>query len=182
MNSFRSLVEARIKSRPSAEDLTKIRRWRSNCRRLEGGGGYCHFVSEWIENTFGWEAHSGTFCSPGGDPVCTAHVWNILPDGSILDATADQLGQKDIMIIPKGSPMHARYRYEYSDDYHPNHPWYPETSGIEWDGQFDIDKENALAKKHGSREWWMTQEEKNRWEKYNQKQKQYGTGKSWGYR
>src|SRR6266403_582398 len=113
-----SLQEA-AKMRPSQRDLAFIRKMREEIRCGEGGGGYCHFVSEIIYNKFGWEQAGGVYCSAEGEPICSSHRWNILPDGAILDATADQLGEDDIVLIPVDDPRHKRYRLEYDIDYNP---------------------------------------------------------------
>jgi hypothetical protein len=59
--------------------------------------GGCGVVSEVLDVRYGWERSGGCYIvNPDGvlgDEVETRHVahyWNILPDGSILDATADQ--------------------------------------------------------------------------------------------
>ncbi len=110
-----------------------LRRYRHNCRASEGSGGMCNFVSEVIDSNWGWRQMGGTYCSKDGYPVCTAHFWNILPDGTILDATADQLGKPDIDIIPPSSPEHHRYRYEWSEHANPgNDQGMPDSPLLPW--------------------------------------------------
>ena len=42
---------------------------------------------------------------------------NLLPDGSILDATADQLGEgKDVIVVHPSDKNYHRYRPEFSHD------------------------------------------------------------------
>jgi hypothetical protein len=44
-------------------------------------------MSEEIAIRFGFEENGGCYVTPAGH---IDHLWNMLPDGSILDATADQ--------------------------------------------------------------------------------------------
>jgi hypothetical protein len=58
--------------------------------------GGCGVVSEVLDVRYGWERSGGCYVmNPYADGSETetrhiAHYWNILPDGRILDATADQ--------------------------------------------------------------------------------------------
>src|ERR1700740_618790 len=111
MREWINLVEGKVKLRPTAEDIEWIRKLRHEIRTDEGGGGMCHFVSECIHNKFGWHAESGTLLDRNGDVIMGGgHVWNVLPDGAILDATADQIGEgRDIAIIEPDDPDYHRY-------------------------------------------------------------------------
>lgn len=101
--------------------VKRIRQIRHQCRIDNHGGGSCHLVSEWLEHEYGWERISGTYTTADyKEPLVTGHYWNLLPDGSILDATADQLGEgADIRVVPRKTPTYHRYRPEFSDDYNP---------------------------------------------------------------
>lgn len=180
MREIIDLVEGKA-SGLTPEITERIRAMREKIRADEGGGGYCHWVSEWIENTFGWQRASGTYCAPNGDVICSAHLWNILPDGSILDATADQFGEgDDIRVIRRDDPAFARYRLEWFDDYHPDHPdYHPDHPRDGWTGEFDADAQNRLAAERGH-DWWVT--DKDGYARYVDQQVKYGEGQPWGYR
>lgn len=52
--------------------------------------GGCGWLSEIIERDYGWLCEGGCYLTPAGH---IDHFWNLLPDGSILDASADQFGE-----------------------------------------------------------------------------------------
>jgi hypothetical protein len=76
--------------------------------------GYCHEVSEYLEQEYGLARTSGTIMAKDLiTPICL-HYWNVLPDLSILDMTADQLMEgHDFRIITTGHPDWFRYQPEY---------------------------------------------------------------------
>ena len=104
--------------------LKKLRTARHEERICNGGGGSCHLVSEWIEAEYGWTRVSGTYTTADyKEPIVPGHYWNLLPNGSILDATADQLGEgHDVRIVPKISPEYHRYRPEFGESLMNNGP------------------------------------------------------------
>ena len=55
--------------------------------RIPGG---CGWLSEIIDDDYGWAREGGCYVTPEGH---IDHYWNILPDGSIIDTTADQFGE-----------------------------------------------------------------------------------------
>lgn len=183
MREIMQIVEGSLdtKMRPTPEDLERIRQIREEVRAAEGGGGMCHFVSEIIYTEFGWSQAGGTVTAPNGDVMIAAHRWNELPDGAILDATADQLGQgQDIRIIEPNDPLHKCYRLEWDVDYNPGMAdQYPELKGVEWNGEEDFDHQDRLAQERG-RYWYVT--DKAQHDAYRAQQRQYGQGKEWGYR
>lgn len=77
--------------------------------------GYCHEVSEYLEQEYGLARISGTIMAKDlVSPICL-HYWNVLPDMTIVDMTADQLQEGfDFRIIPAGHPDWYRYQPEYS--------------------------------------------------------------------
>lgn len=160
------------KMRPDKADLVWIRKMREKVRAEEGGGGYCHVMSEIIMDVFGWKWFSGTYTDPKDDPICPAHVWNILPDGALLDSTADQFGEgHDIRIIEKNDPDHPRYRYEWMQDYHPDHPDADDdVRGKKWSKQYDFERAIRLDKQRG-RYWWL--KNKALIKAYEKKQREY---------
>lgn len=76
--------------------------------------GLCHEVSEYIEGEYGLARTSGTLMARDlVTPICL-HYWNILPDMTIVDMTADQLHEGfDFRIIPAGHPDWYRYQPEF---------------------------------------------------------------------
>lgn len=154
--------QTKQKMRPDADDIRAIEKVRIEARRSEGGGGMCHMVSEWIEDVLGWERVSGTYLSADGEPICGGgHLWNILPDGAILDATADQFGEgHDIRVIEPSDPDWSRYDVEWYEDYNPHH----EDFDPNWDrqrrspdkftGEVDYDHDNRLSDERGDH-WWV---------------------------
>lgn len=70
----------------------------------------CHFVSEGLQSRFGWEREEGVWVSDSGE-LYGLHLWNVLPDGCLLDATASQLGDPTVQVavaVP-GTPEYDRY-------------------------------------------------------------------------
>lgn len=51
--------------------------------------GGCSWMSEWVDGEYGYRQTGGCYIAKPGAPHI-AHLWNILPDGRILDTTADQ--------------------------------------------------------------------------------------------
>lgn len=171
------IVEAasKPKKRPNARDIEAMRVERHETRVAEGGGGMCHRMSEWIEATYGWPQTGGAYCAPSGECAIEAHYWNILPDGAILDSTADQVGEgKDIEIITPNDPAFARYRPEWDDDFNPSKDYYPHDRYPDhrekWKGETDWDQAIRLNKERGDY-WWATDREQ--LEKYRAERRKY---------
>jgi hypothetical protein len=78
--------------------------------------GLCHEVSDYIQHFHGFARTSGTIMAKDCvTPICV-HYWNVLPDLSVLDMTADQLLEGvDYRIIPKGHPDWFRYQPEFEN-------------------------------------------------------------------
>ena len=146
---------------PSADDLAVFRGIRESSRAANGGGGMCHEVSDWIEAERDWERRAGTLLSPDGEVCASGHFWNVLPDGSILDCTADQLGEgHDVLVVAPGDPAHGRWDEERSAEWHPGLPeWNPASrgmrDGIAWDGESDDAAMERLVAARGHH-WWAT--------------------------
>jgi hypothetical protein len=151
---------------PRPEDIAMIRKAREVIRREEGGGGMCHMVSEWINAVYGWERNSGVVVSRDGEIQIDAHYWNELPDGSILDSTADQMGEnKDIEIVHPSDPEYGRYAEEWMQDYHPHHPdWKADPKRLghrrpeKFTGIEDYDLAAQIKDERGQN-WWVTHPE-----------------------
>ena len=133
---------------------------RENIRAEEGGGGYCHVVTEILEADHGWERLPVSYLSLAGEVICAAHYINVLPDGSLLDPTRDQFGEgDDVSLIRHDSPDMARYRPEFDQDWHPGHPHDDqrllEGWAEDWKGISDCDAQDALRRERGDG-WWLT--------------------------
>ena len=78
--------------------------------RESDGAGQCTTMAEILNQKYGWEIDSGFYLQPGkmhnghGD-----HVWNVLKDGTIIDATHDQFGEPDINVVSPSSPGYKSY-------------------------------------------------------------------------
>lgn len=143
----------------SPENVQLICAWRERARSIMGREyGMCHEVSEFIEQTLGLERACGTYCAQNGDVICCGHFWNILPDGSIFDATADRFEEGyDIRTIPPTDPEFTRYRVEWYSEYNPGDEAYDSNHPREgWTGELDAEAAQRLEKERGSR-WWLRQ-------------------------
>jgi murein endopeptidase len=67
----------------------------------------CDMVSLDIEKFLGFKMVVG-HCRH--DSSLDFHCWNVMPDGTILDATADQFGLKAIQLIGKKHKWRGHYR------------------------------------------------------------------------
>jgi hypothetical protein len=150
---------------------------RHEAREANGGGGMCHEVGDYLMEKFGWPRPYVTVLSDDGRVICAPHVVNILPDGSILDATRDQFGfAETVKIIPPGTPEHGRYRPEFSADWHPGSPEDTNGSLAAWigchDGRPDDDagEQNAIDLGRG---WWLEPHDLARLEEYDAKNAAY---------
>lgn len=184
-NPKHTIKEGRVvkpKLRPSPADIEAIRKIREEIRAEEGGGGMCHWVSEVIMNRYGWTREGGSVVDPKtGDVMIVGHLWNVLPDGAILDATIDQMGLgHDVLVIPKDHPLHGYYRLEWDHDYHPGHPDIPDFKDApHWKGEFDMDNANRLRAERGNY-WYAT--DKRQHDAYRAQQRAYGKGQELAYR
>jgi hypothetical protein len=78
------------------------------------GGPSCGVTSEEIAATLGWPEFYGAYRVT--DESMPEHAWNVMPDGTIVDATADQFGGQPVTVIPPGDPRAARYLDQDGDD------------------------------------------------------------------
>lgn len=183
---YRELVEAKKKNPFPGKPfpgltpgfIDYLRNLRHLCRIDNGGGGACHVISEFLENKYGWMRFSGAYLSRDGEVIDSGHLWNYLPDGSILDATADQHGEgNDIRVITPNDPDYGRYRPEWSEFYHPgmaeyNASWPHPHSTEGWTGETDWDRSIRLDRERGPN-WHVTDQDQ--WNAYSREQwKRYG--------
>ena len=136
--------------------MDDVRAIREDCRQYAGCGGQCHAVADILMSKYGWPSEYGVYLAPSMEPVGGDHSWNRLPDGSILDATADQFQEgHDIRMVPPGDPEQARFRPEWSPDYNPGRAAeYPELAGVAWTGEYDVEWSRRLRDERGTG-WWM---------------------------
>ena len=143
--------------RPWDTDMEEMQAERTAWRSLEGGGGMCHRVARAVECRHGWAMATGTYTLADGRVICGAgHCWNVLPDGSILDATADQWCEgHDIRTVAPDEPDYLRYRTAYDADFHPGmriRGW-PELMEATWSGEADHLEDRAAEASMGHG-WW----------------------------
>ncbi len=97
----------------------EIRAYRHQMR-LAGCWGGCFEVACFIEYRYGWRRVDGVYGLPDGRPIFL-HSWNMMPDGSLVDGTADQFGEgHDIAVHPEGTPDFSRYREKYTAAHNPH--------------------------------------------------------------
>jgi hypothetical protein len=73
--------------------------------------GQCGFVAELLMVRFGWQMEGGFYLSSAapGHEGHADHVWNVLEDGTILDATHGQFGGVSIAVLPEGDALREKY-------------------------------------------------------------------------
>lgn len=82
--------------------------------RLTSGrpDGRCGKVSEAIAAEMGWAYRWGHLRLLDGG-ICWIHCWNQMPDGTVVDTTADQFEERwlgAVVVLPPGDARHAHYR------------------------------------------------------------------------
>lgn len=160
------------------ELIEEIETLRDEIRMAEGGGGMCHFVTEVLQNRYGWDRLCVTYLSPEGEIICGGgHVVNVLPDGSILDPTRDQFGEGfSVSLIRSESDEIGRYRTEFYEDFHPGHPdagdlldgW-----ADAYDGRIDVVVQDDNEAERGCT-WWL--EDTSLLDAYQEKQDAFASG------
>ncbi len=151
------------------ELIKLLKKVRHSCRISNGGGGSCHLVSEWLEGQYDFERVEGWYCSSDGRMICSHHLWNETPDGAIIDATADQLGEDEgIRIIYPDNPLYARYHVRWGNRR-------PVDSEEDYDaiykqGDEQAEEQDREAEKSGEG-WWLA--DKARYNKYTKTNSRY---------
>src|SRR5690348_16366203 len=96
-----------------SKHIERLRGIRRRVRLTSGRrDGRCAKVAEAIEAEVGWAYRWGHLRLLDGG-ICWSHCWNELPDGAVVDATADQFEERwlgDVVVLPPGDPLHAHYR------------------------------------------------------------------------
>jgi hypothetical protein len=106
------VLDARPPAIP-AEEVRWVRRIRRLVRRASGRpDGRSARVAEAIHADLGWPLRWGHLRLLDGS-VCWIHCWNQLPDGALVDATADQFEERwlgDVVVLSPGDPHFTHYR------------------------------------------------------------------------
>ncbi|KQW30122.1 hypothetical protein ASE36_21965 [Rhizobium sp. Root274] len=137
----------------TTEQMDAVRSYRHTVR-LAGCWGGCYEAACFIQHRFGWQRVDGVYALPDGRPIFL-HSWNLMPDGSICDGTADQLGEgEDVACLPVDCGQSKRYREKFTLAHNPSvTPW---LHGLPYvgisDRQFWDDAEEAKALEPG---WWL---------------------------
>jgi hypothetical protein len=80
----------------------KIREIQNACG-VSGNAKVCRVVSDRIERELGYPMQLGFW-------KARQHAWNVMPDGTIIDATASQFGLPPIHVVPRSIGEVAGYR------------------------------------------------------------------------
>jgi len=138
------------------ELIGAIETLREAIREDEGGGGMCGIVVEELSEALGWSRMAVACLSDGGEVICCPHFVSILSDGTIVDSTADQLGEgASVVVVSPGEAGYGRYRPEFSETYNPDtHPDELAAWSETWDGEMDDDAFLELALERGFG-WWL---------------------------
>lgn len=134
--------------------VPSLKQEREAIRVEEGGGGMCHLVTELLWDRHGWARMPVSYLDRNGDVICAGHLISVLPDGSLLDATADQFGEgHDVRVLTPRQPDYGRYRPEFDEDFNPRIA--PECLGaFYWSGTEDYLAQNQLRAERGDG-WWL---------------------------
>ena len=98
-----SIIGIRTRHRSELSRFLRLGDWR------DVGG--CWLVAPNICERFGWDQEGGCYVLPDGTHA--AHEWNRLPDGRIIDTTADQFGEPSpgIRIAPAADSRYGQDCY-----------------------------------------------------------------------
>jgi hypothetical protein len=137
--------------------IASIQSQREEIRVFEKGGGMCHEVAYWLQALHGWEPLSVAYLDEQGRVICAGHYLSALPDGSLLDATADQFGEgNDVRLLLPTDSDYGRYRPDFDEDINPLNPDCPGFAPFYWDGTSDCMAQDAMEAQLGVA-WWLTQ-------------------------
>lgn len=134
-------------------ELDELREVRHEMR-LKGCWGACYEVSVFIERRFSWRRVDGVFQLLDGKPVFK-HSWNVGPDGTILDGTADQFGfGHDIAISAPQTEFAKHYRLKFTRALNPE-----TTLWLKGKAYAGIPDEGFWQQRHEARQlgpgWWL---------------------------
>lgn len=158
MHSFTlGMVEAnQRKAKPWDNSfIPGIEKLREQIRVEENGGGMCHVVTEVLFKQYGWEQLLVSYTDTLGRVICFGHVISALPDGSLLDPTADQLGEgHSVRVLTPTDPDYGRYRPEFDEDINPSVAMYADFAPFYWNGQADSAHQDSMREQFGEG-WWL---------------------------
>ncbi len=145
-------------TRPNQMQIQLMRYKRAELRKQLGGGGRCYHLARFLYAEFGWKCADVTYLDSRGQ-VIMLHTINILPDGALLDATADQFGEGfDVEIIAQDDVRYRRYRMEWTGRHNPlcdaQCAAVLAELGQVWSGYPDghLELRNTQQRGHG---WWL---------------------------
>jgi hypothetical protein len=95
--------------------IRRLQSLRADCHdSMDGELAICDIIAHEIEEQFGWKMQCGKYAP---DEFLEYHCWNLLPDGELLDASADQFGDREywhnhtgICIMTPGTDEFAFYQ------------------------------------------------------------------------
>lgn len=135
--------------------IPDIEKLREEIRIEEGGGGMCHVVTECLAAKYGWERLAVSYTDTLGRVICCGHLISALPDGSLLDPTADQMGEGfSVRVLAPNDPDYGRYRPEFDEDVNPSVAMYADFAPFYWNGQADWAHQDTLREQLGEG-WWL---------------------------
>lgn len=112
-DAFVSSGLRRVKNHHCSSDIEQACAIRRRVRLASGRpDGCCGKVAEAIAAELGWTYRWGHLRLLDGG-ACWIHCWNQMPDGTVVDATADQFEERwlgDVVTLPADAPLHANYR------------------------------------------------------------------------
>ena len=147
--------------RHGEKEIAWLTQLRDEVRAEEGGGGMCSPISEILDVDLGWTRFAGVYLSREGELICDGHLWNLLPDGTIVDTTVDQFGEfAEPRLIAPDDPEYLRYRPEFDEEFHPGSTNmdrdYPGASAhyADWCKEYDLAVADRLVEERGPY-WWL---------------------------
>jgi hypothetical protein len=141
----------------TARDVAWIEKQRESIRDEECGGGMCHEVTALLEEKWKWTRFGVSYLNADGEVICAGHYINVLPDGTIIDPTADQFGEGcSVRVLRPQDTDYGRYRPEFDSDFNPADASFPQISGwaADWHGEDDLAQQKRLEQERGSG-WWL---------------------------
>ena len=141
---------------PDTDMLVEVRDLRDALREEAYGAQQVGEIAAHVEMYWGWPAVRGVY-TDGADEAIALHSWNLLPDGAVLDVSADRFGEsRDVVVIAPGDPAWSRYRQEWTQDFNPATPGVsPEVAACPWTGTPDMTTILERRAEYGQAPWWL---------------------------
>ena len=157
-----------LKMRPvmDAGRIARLEAFRAAVRVEDGGGGHCHTVTEYMSykapKTFGRLGVS--YLSEDGGVICSGHYVSFLADGTLIDPTADQMGEgQSVAVLNPSNRCYGRYRPEFDGDYNPDVAADLAAFSADWISKDDFVMQDVLRAERGEG-WWL--DDKSQYEVY----------------